>query len=256
MIKGRTAVVALVTIGISLAAACGFDGAGAIDGDLLEGGDRLPDGALRDPESGGSSGNPGDANGGSDGNVGANDGSSNDGASLVDGGGDAADGSIVGPPTCASLCAAAGGTCAGGTCQIHCTTSAPCNALVVCPPGLPCKVTCDKDGCQTGVDCEKASSCDITCGEQACGDVACAGSTCNVLCDGNGKPACRGAVVCHASSTCHITCSGGGKACQEEVVCSGASCAVDCSPNQNASCSSGQCCDAGSCTTSPTNTCP
>ena len=48
MIQRRTTIVALVTVGLAVAAACGFDDAGAIDGELLDGGDRLPDGALRD----------------------------------------------------------------------------------------------------------------------------------------------------------------------------------------------------------------
>lgn len=201
MSRARIAVVALVMVGIAAVGACGFDGAGAL------GGDRLPDGALGSDTDGNTTVDIGDATTGSD-------------SAVL---GDAApDGFVPPPPTCEAVCPAAGGTCVSGTCEITCSQGQPCGQLVVCPAGVPCIVRCGQDGCHAGIDCTKASSCDLTCGETACGDVKCGGGACAVHCNGDGNPACMGTVKCNATGACVVTCSSGG-GCQGKVTCSGGS---------------------------------
>jgi hypothetical protein len=141
---------------------------------------------------------------------------------------------------CGSTCESAGGSCDGNVCVFGCGGPASCPGEVVCPPGLPCRVECTGTGsCEQGVDCTAASSCDITCGPTACGElVSCAGSSCAVRCVASA--ACQGVVSCSASS-CTIACDAQ-NACGS-VDCAGDQCDVDCS--KGGSCNGGVSCTAG-----------
>jgi hypothetical protein len=140
---------------------------------------------------------------------------------------DAPDLCIAGP------CGAAGGTCMNGRCVIdHDAQSA-----VTCPEGMPCTVLCNMgDACKDGVDCARATDCDVTCsGTSTCqnGGVDCGmAQVCTVRCDGSN--ACQNgagsnqSVECRAS-TCTVTCEGSSNACQEGIGDdSGGSCVAHC----------------------------
>src|SRR4051812_4320159 len=45
-------------------------------------------------------------------------------------------------PSCAQVCPDAGGSCSSGTCAITCPGASACDNDIVCPPGVPCTVTC------------------------------------------------------------------------------------------------------------------
>ena len=147
------------------------------------------------------------------------------------------------PPatTCAAACA--GGTCdAKGVCQL--TGTGP--AQVVCPPGVPCNVTCNDDECKGGIDCTKASSCTIACngkGSCAAGAIACAGSTCDVSCKADGS--CAGGVHCTAKDECDLHCIGK-MTCGTAVTCDKPSdCTIECTEDRT-------CVDQVSCSASGT----
>jgi hypothetical protein len=112
------------------------------------------------------------------------------------------------------------GTCAFGECIIRCDDMHPCNARVLCPPGMPCHVSCiSKDSCGAGVDCTLATKCDISCsGVQSCGGIVqCSGASCVVNC--LELSTCSKLVSCGADR-CELTCSGSGS-CATGVVCTG-----------------------------------
>jgi hypothetical protein len=99
------------------------------------------------------------------------------------------DGAQVDP--CVQACAAAGGMCNSGTCEIPVTTTGD----VTCPAGLPCHVLCnDNSACDDIVDCSHATSCTIDCA---------VANTCNA-----GHFDCRGpgcTIYCRAVNTCNAT---------------------------------------------------
>lgn len=163
-------------------------------------------------------------------NVGASlpDGSDVDGAS--DGGRDAlGDNDVPVIAKCtSSTCVAMGGTCDGtGTCVIHCDDAGTCEAGAICPPNVPCRVSCGLGKSCPLVDCTQAQSCDITCaGKDSCGTVACGGDHCTLGC--NGDDTCSdGGVTCTAK-ICAIDCAGGGSTCGGPVKCTGDACTVRC----------------------------
>ena len=172
------------------------------------------------------------------------DASENVGAALPDGGADGAvdgpssdgpsadaDGAV--PVTCAtSQCVDAGGGCGAvdNTCTFRCDAGTSCATGVTCPPGVPCHVVCAaNDSCTGKIDCTQATSCDIAClGDRTCQGIDCAGTTCNVRC--NGGDSCRtGGIHCTATQACDIVCAGSGMAnCQDPITCNSASCGVRC----------------------------
>jgi hypothetical protein len=132
--------------------------------------------------------------------------------------------------TCNSTaCAAAGGSCNGGTCEILRTDG----AHVTCPSGMPCRVTCPSgDDCKDGVDCAQATTCEVRCvGAQSCRDrgVDCGtAAVCTVTC--TGTEACRHGTVesveCRAS-VCDVTCAGS-TACEDGVDVDSGACWAHC----------------------------
>jgi len=100
--------------------------------------------------------------------------------------------------------------CIGGVCHIRCGDGA-CAALVVCPPDLPCHVSCfGHDACHDGVDCGDASSCAADCsGAGACEHgVTCDGAGCQIRCTGDGS--CEDGVCCAGDDCPGCTSANGG----------------------------------------------
>lgn len=126
------------------------------------------------------------------------------------------------PPGDAGLClapecTAAGGSCAGGVCELVATSENP----ISCPSGMPCRLVCNGYRfCRAGATCGGATWCEVQCvGYRACENgVDCAGAQCLVTC--NGEEACRAGIT--ASSTCTSHCCGVGS-CQTGV----GACTVD-----------------------------
>ena len=71
----------------------------------------------------------------------------------------------------ADTCPIACTSCVNGICLIDCNGPTDCSAEVVCPAGIPCRVSCDGiTACAGGIDCSTASECRITCeGGSSCG---------------------------------------------------------------------------------------
>ena len=134
-------------------------------------------------------------------------------------------------------------------CCFACGALGSCAARVVCPAGVPCKVTCGQSACAGGIDCTKASACDLGCvGYGSCnGAIGCAGSRCDVRCAG--QSSCASTVTCDAGERCDVDCSAYGScygavrahakdsvihctgqaSCTNVVDCAGlGSCAVEC----------------------------
>ena len=112
------------------------------------------------------------------------------------------------PPQCPPVC---NGGCPGGVCTI--TQGTNTTAVPTCPATMPCKVVCNGNkACINGVDCSKATDCDITCdavsGEDACRNamVKCGSGHCKVSCIGKGS--CNTGIDCYSACGCHIDCKG------------------------------------------------
>jgi hypothetical protein len=149
---------------------------------------------------------------------------------------------------CQKACGAAGGTCdANGTCVIDCN---PCTTRPVCPPDIPCNVTCGASGaCDQGVDCGKASSCTVTCdATDSCkGPIVCTGgkapgtlvlpgiTSCNITCKSSG--ACVDIEANAAGSLINCVASG---ACKD-IECGGFSCTVSNCSGCTSNCCAGLC---------------
>ena len=142
---------------------------------------------------------------------------------------------------CPSICNQG---CGGGVCNILGDTLDLSGTAIVCPPGLPCHVTCEqRQTCRTRIDCTQATgTCTVdcngdrscffgaTCGDAPC-EIRCVGadsggpldcgttSSCVVACVGDGSCA-FGITCCDASSTCDVSCTGTGS-CSGPVRCSG-----------------------------------
>ncbi len=145
-----------------------------------------------------------------------------------------ADASII---TACDACVLADGICEGGGCKFTCDDANSCS-LVSCPPGQPCTVECNGQ-CGAGVDCTRATECNITCTNGGCGvGVLCGGGPCTVVCD----DACGGGVTC-GTDACNVDCRndacGGGLRC-------GLSCACDATCD-NTSCGNGASCGLPTC---------
>jgi hypothetical protein len=178
-----------------------------------------------------------------------------DGTAVDDGGGTAIDIAPLdasfdaNPLNCETACV--GGTCDGGWCT-PCAGAQCKNALVVCPPGVPCALTCNAGECNAGVDCSGATACDVRCiGNGSCtnGPVTCSGAACTLKCSGQGS--CNKVVACDAGS-CAIGCTGQDSCKNSTVDCQAASCQVVCGSGSNntghGSCAQGvTCTSAGSC---------
>jgi hypothetical protein len=123
-----------------------------------------------------------------------------------------------------ATCAALGGTCSAGVCDI----TAPNNQAVNCPANEKCAVSCPLDnfscinsmGCPSGADCTFDCTGDHTCEQQplTCGT----GSTCVIYC--NSPHACDNFTInCAVGATCTYHCCGGGTSCVT-FACNGAGC--------------------------------
>ena len=148
-----------------------------------------------------------------------------------DGGGDAG----TADASCEALCPAAGGSCVDGGCQIACTQCAG----TVCPPGLPCTVTCGGAGSCSDVDCGRASSCAVVCKGGTgnnCAGVRCVSPSCLVHCEGN--DACTGAIELGGKAA-KLECAGA-NACLAAITCCSQSCNLMCPGATN--CNAGLCC--------------
>lgn len=137
--------------------------------------------------------------------------------------------------------------CLGGTCDKDgvCQLGGASDGKIVCPAGVPCAVTCNKDECKGGVDCTKASACTIKCngmGSCGTGSIDCGGSKCDVACNADGS--CAGGVHCSAKDECHLHCTGK-TTCKNSVRCNSADCTIECLEDHS-------CDDQVSCTTTGT----
>ena len=187
-----------------------------------------------------------------------------DSVALVDdaGGGDAAPGQPDADPTapdadpaapdadpaapdaalaCPSICNLG---CGDGVCNILGDTLDATGTPIVCPPGLPCHVTCgQRQTCRTRIDCTQATGsclvdcsgdrscffgatcgaapCEIRCvGFNSCGPLECGETpSCTIACIGDNSCA-FGAICCGAASSCDIACTGGGS-CSGTMRCDG-----------------------------------
>jgi len=116
----------------------------------------------------------------------------------------------------------AGAVCpAGASCRIYnvlgddrvdCSAGVDCHlevqgrGAVLCGTGA-CTVQCTFGNCHD-VDCSRASSCNILCGQDGCErDVRCGGAHCAIAC--SQFNACLGGVLTCTAQRCDIDCSGG-----------------------------------------------
>jgi hypothetical protein len=202
------------------------------------------------------------------------------------------DAAVPPPPTppavsdgsCGQQCETSGGLCSQGTCFFDCQAPGSCNQRqILCPPGVPCDVTCGDNSCTDNVLCNADGNCTVRCaGQRSCRqEVICEG-ICDVTCSGVrsceggiGGPAqlldlkCTGTDSCGSTTQCEgqdcrVSCSGadscqrvrifaqrntlvcsGQGACDDDVSCNGASCNVQCAAD---ACGDDVDCDALSCT--------
>ncbi len=108
------------------------------------------------------------------------------------------------------------GGCDGGTCAVECdglSSKAVCSSSrVVCPPGRPCKVSCDAVGtCQIAtIVCPTDAPCQVLCnGESTCQQttIQCPTSAaCTVLCGGTSS--CTGGGMRCGNGSCRAQCTG------------------------------------------------
>ncbi len=119
---------------------------------------------------------------------------------------------FVCPPQCTD--------CVTAPCHIDCAVTGACPTLVVCPPGLQCKVECGPSACLAGIDCSAASSCIIECsGDGSCaGPITCGAGRCRAEC--GGAPSCTGGIDCATACQCDTFCIGVGS-CAPEPLCPG-----------------------------------
>lgn len=102
-------------------------------------------------------------------------------------------------------CAAAGGACVAGACELVATDELP----RACPPGMPCRVLCSGFRfCRDGVTCAGASWCEVRCiGFRACqAGVTCGTAQCDVTCDG--EEACADGITVAPGGSCVASCCG------------------------------------------------
>lgn len=122
------------------------------------------------------------------------------------------------------------GTCSGGVCTIQCSqfNGGNCPDPSPCPAGIPCRLVCTGDGCNSAVTCGPASECEIDCRADAvCGtSVRCGDATiCEVTC---GNDACRNGVECSPSNeSCVVTCTGE-TGCGGDITCLAGRCDISC----------------------------
>lgn len=139
--------------------------------------------------------------------------------------------------SCDDLCPAAGGTCMKGTCQITCTN---CTGTV-CPPGVPCAITCNGAQSCVDIDCGRASSCAVTCkGGNNCAGIRCDSPSCLVHCEND--HACTGTIYA-AGSNAKVECVGA-NSCLAAITCCADTCNFSCPGATN--CMNGLCCSTTS----------
>jgi hypothetical protein len=156
-----------------------------------------------------------------------------DDATTIDDGdatvGDGATGDTLDAPfVCPAECNAG---CAGNACRI----TGDALTAIVCPPGIPCVVTCSSfQACKADIMCGNASSCHVICnGENACYfGVECGPGPCTIDCIA--AKACPAANNCYDSSACTINCTGT-NSCKGSVDCA-SSCACDVTCAADAAC--------------------
>jgi hypothetical protein len=128
--------------------------------------------------------------------------------------------------TCPAVC---GGGCDDGTCTIVGDGFELGRTAIVCPPGLPCRVTCDSvAGCVVPIDCSQATRCEVVCaGDDSChGGIVCGAGACSIECAGTF--AC-GEIDCADAAGCAIACTGPGSCFSEVICCDAGACAIGCS---------------------------
>jgi len=141
-------------------------------------------------------------------------------------------GTVAGPyppsdASCGDQCVRNGGRCSAGTCFFDCAASGACTTRqILCPPDLPCDVTCGTRACTDNVLCPVGATCAIRCsGDESCAkEIICEGQ-CDVAC--SGEQACRGGIG-GAAVLLELECSGR-ESCGSTVQCEGRDCRVSCS---------------------------
>lgn len=132
------------------------------------------------------------------------------------------------PPSCTR--------CTLGVCEIECTTASCDDDDIVCPPGLPCAVTCSgSSACNAKqIVCAPGQRCRLTCtGKDACNSVKIAAADAGPVCiDCQGDMANRACVsmACTLPTSCSLDCGPGTsqQSCTSMENC-GATCVDGCS---------------------------
>ena len=129
------------------------------------------------------------------------------------------------PDAASNLCqlGCSNGTCVDGVCVIDCSAPNACQADVLCPANLPCRVVCGDHACTRPIKCGLATSCEVRClGDFACQDeIQCNANRCDVDC--TGASSCERRTRCSSSCACDVRCIGAGS-CLEASECPASSC--------------------------------
>lgn len=118
--------------------------------------------------------------------------------------------------------------CNGGCANNECHIDGDALTTIVCPPGIPCVITCSGfQSCKADIMCGSASSCTVHCvGDHSCYfGVECGAGPCTLDC--SGPDACPAVSHCNNSTDCNITCSGV-SSCGFTNHCGTGKCNVDC----------------------------